>query len=388
MVTSTSVTGLTTIQATFNAEVNSQGGGTVTERGAVWNTSGNPTVNSNRIPSGAGTGVYTATITGLSGGSNYYVRAYALNSFGISYGSEIPFSTPQGLATVSIGSISVQTTGAVVDGHVTDSGGQSIIERGVVWNTAGTPTILDNKTTNGNSLGIFTTQISGLTLGTSYHVRTFASNASGTAYSNTRTITTALPPVVDIDGNYYDTVHIGDQIWFKQNLKTTRYRTGGNIPYVLGNTDWQALTTGAWSYYNHDEANNAIYGKLYNWYTTLGDTLCPTGWGVPTDAEWTTLTNYLGGASIAGGKLKTIGTAYWNDPNSGATNESGFSVLPGGRLFNGSFLDIGRGSFFWSATENHSGYVWFRHLYNGLGSVLRSGDFNKSVGASVRCLRD
>ena len=388
VVTSTSVTGLTTIQATFNAEVNSQGGGTVTERGAVWNTSGNPTVNSNRIPSGAGTGVYTATITGLSGGSNYYVRAYALNSFGISYGLEIPFSTIQGLPTVSISSISVQTTGAVVDGLVTDAGGQTIIERGVVWNTTGTPTTLDNKIVNGISLGIYSTQISGLILGSTYFVRTYATNASGTAYSNTRTITTALPPVVDIDGNYYDTVHIGNQIWFKQNLKTTRYRNGGNIPYVLGNTDWQALTTGAWIYYDHDAANNAIYGKLYNWFTTQGDTLCPTGWHVPSDAEWIILTDYLGGESVAGGKLKSVGTTYWNSANTGATNESGFSALPGSyRNFDGNFGNIRNDASFWSASEYYNDIAWLRQLLNNLSGFFKSNNF-KSSGSSVRCLKD
>ncbi len=381
VVTSTSVTGLTTIQAIFNAEVNNQGGGTVTERGAVWNTSGNPTVNSNRIPSGSGTGIYTTTITGLSGGSNYYVRAYALNSFGISYGLEIPFSTLQGLPTVSIGSISVQTTSAVVEGHVTDVGGQSLIERGVVWNTTGTPTIIDNKIINGNSLGIYSTQISGLILGTTYFIRTYATNASGTAYSDIRTITTALPPVVDIDGNYYDTVHIGNQIWFKQNLKTTRYRNGGNIPYVLGNTDWQAHTTGAWSYYDHDSSNDAIYGKLYNWYTTQGDTLCPTGWHVPTNAEWTILTTYLGGESVAGGKLKSVGTAYWFSPNTGATNESGFSALPSGlRRYDGLFHSISFSSFFWS------------NLFLTYGDRdVRRIDYYinyKSTGGSVRCLSD
>jgi len=387
VVTSTSVTGLTTIQAIFNAEVNNQGGGTVTERGAVWNTSGNPTVNSNRISSGSGTGIYATTITGLSGGSNYYVRAYALNSYGISYGLEIPFSTLQGLPMVLISSVSVQTTGAVVEGNVTDAGGQSIIERGVVWNTTGTPTTLDNKIANGNSLGTYTTQISGLTLGSTYFIRTYATNTSGTAYSNTRTITTALPPVVDIDGNYYDTVHIGNQIWFKQNLKTTRYRNGGNIPYVLGNTDWQALTTGAWSYYAHDPANDAIYGKLYNWFTTQGDTICPTGWHVPSDSEWTILIDYLGGESVAGGKMKSIGTDYWYNPNTGATNVSGFSALPGGfRNYVGSFYNIRITAFFWSATSG-GGIAGIRLLGNFSGIVERQ-DMNKLNGLSIRCLRD
>jgi len=298
------------------------------------------------------------------------------------------------LPTVSISSISVQTTGAVVDGLVTDAGGQTIIERGVVWNTTGTPSTLDNKIVNGISLGIYSTQISGLIIGSTYFVRTYATNASGTAYSNTRTITTALPPVVDIDGNYYDTVHIGDQIWFKQNLKTTRYKNGGNIPYVLGNSDWQNLTTGAWSYYTHNTSTNAVYGKLYNWFTTKGDTLCPTGWHVPTDTEWSTLTTYLGGEIIAGGKMKSVGTAYWDSPNTAASNESGFTALPGGfRNRDGSFSNITFTAIFWSATEIDYGNAWLQYLSNSNGNMYRYNfsQYNpdgKSSGASVRCLRD
>jgi uncharacterized protein (TIGR02145 family) len=173
-----------------------------------------------------------------------------------------------------------------------------------------------------------------------------------------------------------------------ENLKTSRYRNGGLIPNVTDGTAWSILTTGAWSYYNKNVSNNAIYGKLYNWYTTLGDTLCPTGCGVPTDAEWTTLTTYLGGESVAGGKMKTIGTTYWDSPNTGATNESGFSVLPGGyREINGSFYFIRDDAFFWSATEYDSYYAWLRILGNDYGSVLRY-NYGKSSGASVRCLKN
>ena len=216
----------------------------------------------------------------------------------------------------------------------------------------------------------------------------------GTAYGNEQTFTTTTLslPVTDVDGNTYNTVQIGSQVWMSENLKTSRYRNGGSIPYVVGNSDWQALTRGAWSNYNHDAANDPIYGKLYNWYTTLGDTLCPTGWGVPTDAEWTILTTYLGGESVAGGKMKSVGTAYWNDPNTGATNESGFSVLPGGwRRSDGSFGFIRGGAFFWSAAEYGYYDAWFRYLNNFNGSVSRNPNiygYDKSVGASVRCLRD
>jgi uncharacterized protein (TIGR02145 family) len=338
VVTSTSITGLTTIQATFNAEVNSQGGGTVTERGAVWNTSGNPTVNSNRVPSGSGTGVYTTTLTGLSAGSNYYVRAYAINNFGISYGIELSFTTLTGLATLTTSNVIAQSTTASSGGNITDNGGSTITARGMVWNTTGTPTVSDNKTTDGSGTGSYVSSLTGLSPSTTYYVRAYATNSTGTAYGNQQTFTTTATSttVTDIDGNTYNTVQIGTQVWMSENLKTSRYRNGGSIPYVVGNTEWQALTTGAWSYYNHDEANNAVYGKLYNWYTVKGDTLCPSGWHVPTDAEWTTLTTFLG--SDAGGKMKETGTTLWKSPNTGADNSSGFSARPGGyRYSDGSF---------------------------------------------------
>ncbi|NBU36388.1 MAG: hypothetical protein EBS35_07425 [Bacteroidetes bacterium] len=200
-----------------------------------------------------------------------------------------------------------------------------------------------------------------------------------------------LDCISDIDGNTYNTVQIGNQVWMSENLKTSRYRNGGSIPYVLGNTEWQALTTGAWSYYNHDAANNAVYGKLYNWYSTQGDTLCPTGWHVPTDSEWTTLTDYLGGESVAGGKMKSVGTAYWNSPNTGATNESGFSALPGGARGNtGSFDRVRDYAIFWSANDLSNYYSLTCYLKFDFSFVDRTVDtiYPKSAGLSVRCLRD
>ena len=176
-----------------------------------------------------------------------------------------------------------------------------------------------------------------------------------------------------------------------ENLKTSRYRNGGLITNVTDNTAWGNLTTetiGAWSYYNNDETNNAIYGKLYNWYTTLGDTLCPSGWGVPSDAEWTTLTDSLGGEIVAGGKMKSIGTCFWSSQSAGADNSSGFSALPGGfRSGVGSFGNVRNYAFFWSATENDNSLPWSRYLNNSNGYVGRYYD-NKLFGASVRCLRD
>lgn len=145
-----------------------------------------------------------------------------------------------------------------------------------------------------------------------------------------------LTGVVDAGGNVYTTVIIGNQEWFTENLRTTKYNNGTPIPNITSNSEWGNLTTGAYAWYDNDEATyKYAQGALYNWYAVETGNLCAAGWHVPTDAEWTTLTDYLGGASVAGGKLKATGTieaetGLWHDPNTGATNETGFTALPGG----------------------------------------------------------
>ena len=193
-------------------------------------------------------------------------------------------------------------------------------------------------------------------------------------------------------------IKIGAQTWTTKNLDITTYSDGTVIPQVTDPTAWAALTTGAWCYYNNDSANGTTYGKLYNWYAVAGihDTdpntpnkkLAPTGYHIPSDAEWTTLTTYLGGVSIAGGKMKETGTVHWNTPNAEATNSSGFKGLPGGyRDFSGAFANIGSDGNWWSSTESNTADAWGRFLYYGSGYAYRNG-FDKAGGFSVRCLRD
>jgi uncharacterized protein (TIGR02145 family) len=217
-------------------------------------------------------------------------------------------------------------------------------------------------------------------------------------------------PISDIDGNVYNTVLIGAQCWTKENLRVRKYNNGRSIPFDAtggsggSSSTWQNLTIGAHTIYANDStttpSNRTKYGYLYNWYAAKGiyttgtitstDTLniCPSGWHVPTDTEWTTLTTELGGESVAGGKMKSIGTAYWNSPNAGATNESGFSALPGGfRNGDGSFSDIRNLAWFWSATEYDYSYAWYRYLNYNFGFKYRNYNL-KSLGASIRCLKD
>jgi uncharacterized protein (TIGR02145 family) len=216
--------------------------------------------------------------------------------------------------------------------------------------------------------------------------------------------------ISDIDGNSYNTVLIGAQCWTKENLRVRRYNNGTSILFDAtggsggSSTTWQNLTIGAHTIYANDStatpSNLTKYGYLYNWYAAKGiyttgniastDTLniCPSGWHVPTDADWTTLTIELGGESVAGGKMKSIGTSFWNSPNQGAMNESGFSALPGGFRFNDGYFDaISNIAFFWSASEHDSDEAWRRSLNAISGSVSRAND-SKTFGASVRCLRD
>ncbi len=202
------------------------------------------------------------------------------------------------------------------------------------------------------------------------------------------------PNITDAEGNSYKTVTIGSQTWMAENLKVSKYSDGTTIPNITDNTQWPNNTTGAWAYYNNDAANNAKYGKLYNWYavspTTNGNkNVCPTGWHVPTDAEWKVLTDYLGGESVAGGKMKEVGTTSWNNPNTDATNTSLFTGLPGGyRNDWGNYANFGNYGYWWSSSENSTYYAWYRHLNYNYGDASSYNSHNKKFELSVRCLKD
>ncbi len=209
------------------------------------------------------------------------------------------------------------------------------------------------------------------------------------------------PNVTDIDGNVYTSVTNCDLTWTQLNLNVSKYSDGTPIPQVTDPTQWENLTTGAWCYYNNDAANEAVYGKLYNWYAaagiydaaslanpTLRKKLAPAGWHVPSDAEWTQLTNCLGEEEVAGGKMKSAGTSLWQSPNVGATNLSGFTGLPGGYIFDGgTFFFIGSYGFWWSSGSYDTTNAWFRFLYYDNAIANRSLN-DKGSGFSVRCVKN
>nr|MBN2277004.1 hypothetical protein [candidate division Zixibacteria bacterium] len=195
--------------------------------------------------------------------------------------------------------------------------------------------------------------------------------------------------VTDIDGNIYKTIKIGDQWWMAENLKVTHYRDNSPIPNVTDLHIWENLVTGAYCEYDNDPENGEIYGSLYNWYAVADiREIAPEGWHVSTASEWNVLRDYLGGSQVAGGKLKDTGTAYWCEPNEGATNESGFTGLPGGfRMSSGGYDNMCIWAMFWSSTYSDGNGVMWECLYSSEPS-LGSGYYDMNGGMSVRCVED
>ncbi len=208
--------------------------------------------------------------------------------------------------------------------------------------------------------------------------------------SKTVKINVTVVTIIDADGNIYHTVTIGAQTWMVENLRTTKYNDGTSIPLVTDATEWAGLTTAAYCWYNnYPIINKPTFGALYNWYAVNTGKLAPSGWHVPTFDDWATLTTYLGGDQVAGGKLKETGTSLWANPNIGATNESGFTALPGGnRTYSGLFANVNELGVWWGATELNPLYdAWMLIIYNNYNLVIRDTEF-KQNGFSVRCVKD
>ena len=391
-ITTTPVSAITSSSATSGGTITNDGGGTIQGSGIVWATTTNPTTANNFLYNGASN--FTSNLTGLNPGTTYYVRAYATTSSGTAYGNELSFTTFVAaimLPTLSTTAVTSSSTYAYSGGTITNDGGGIIAAKGLVWSTFTNPSIEINQGSSydGTGMGGFQRTMWDLTPETTYYVRAYATNSAGTAYGNEISFVTQ---------NTIPSVTIGSQIWSNTNLDVTSYRDGTPIPQVTDPTQWANLTTGAWCYYNNAPANGATYGKLYNWYAVAGihDTdpstpnkiLAPIGWHVPTDTEWTTLTTFLGGESVAGGKMKSTGTSLWQSPNTAATNESGFTGLPAGfRYFNGTFLGIVINGKWWSSSENDTSNAWDRNLDYNNGNAYRNGS-NKNIGFSVRLVKD
>ena len=214
--------------------------------------------------------------------------------------------------------------------------------------------------------------------------------AAGCTKSEDSTNNSTTGDVTDVDGNNYHSVTIGSQVWLSENLKTTKYRDGSPISLVSSESEWSKLTTSAYCNFNNDVNNVAVYGRLYNFFAVADSRgIAPSGWHVATDADWTTLSNFLGGEVLAGGKMKETGTSHWQSVNTGATNETGFTALPGGMRHSsdGSFGQLGGYGYWWTSTENDVNTAMMRSLYYN-DTEVHHALFDKQPGFSVRCIKD
>jgi uncharacterized protein (TIGR02145 family) len=316
-----------------------------------------------------------------------YPKSYGLSSRCLQdSGGQLPTVTTATITNIT------QTT-ATSGGNVTNNGGSAVTARGVCWSTNGNPTLNDDYTTDGSGTGVFISEITGLTANTIYYVRAYATNSEGTAYGYQETFNTQSGepcpgiPTVTYEGQVYNTVLIGNQCWFKENL---------NVGTMINSYENMSDDGVIEKYcYNNDPAYCETYGGLYQWnemmeYTTIPGVqgICPAGWHLPTDEEWATLTDFLGGESVAGGKMKETGTTHWSSPNTGATNGSGFTALPGGyRYTTGSFSWLGSKGYFWSSSEFSTSFAWRRGLSYYNDDVTRYSS-SKSYGLCSRCLQD
>jgi len=390
VLTTTIISNTTQTTATSGGNITDDGGADVTNRGVCWNTTGNPMITDEKTLDGSGTGSFTSSLTELTPATPYFVRAYATNEAGTGYGNQQQFTTGEVLLatlTTKVPSDITQTT-VTSGGNITSDGGSLITEKGVCWSKSMNPTTSsDHISTDGSGTGQFTIALSLLSVNTTYYIRAYAKNSAGTAYGNEEEFKTG--ELKDADGNSYSSVTIGNQIWMVENLKTSKFNNGDPVENVIDNTKWSNLTTPGFCWYNNLEANGEVYGALYNWYAVADSRgICPTGWHVATDADWTALINFAGGADIAGGKLKEAETIHWATPNTGAVNQYGFTALPGGRRNSSAiFYFMGEYGRWWSSNEVDPENSWSRGM--AFDNTIVDRDVRAKVyGLSVHCLKD
>jgi uncharacterized protein (TIGR02145 family) len=393
-ITTGSVGDIQKTSANLSGDVTSTGGASVTSRGFY--LSSFYVSAETRIDCGSGAGGFSYLLDSLEPGTIYYVRAFAINEVGTKLGQTMTFTTvgedPIFITTTATSEITMSS--AVSGGNISDFGDNIIIERGVVFNTTTSPTIDDSKVIYSGSDDNFICSITGLDKNIKYYVKAYATNSKGGTYYGEEA-EAWIYALEDQDGNFYHTVVIGNQTWTVENFKATHYLNGDEIPEVTDNITWSELTTGARCYYDNNRANyEPTYGCLYNWYAANDPRgLAPDGWRLPTVDEVLEMARYLGGNDIAGGMIKEAGTQRWKAPNSGATNSSGFTALPGGNRGNtysgeiGTFIDITNDAVFLTGDEYSPSVGWGFFVTYSTAILSYGVAFDKSYGTNVRFIK-
>ena len=407
--TTTSVSNIEASSAVAGGNITEQGSTSVSQRGVCWSINQNPTVNDNFTNDGSGTGSFTSQMTSLNPLTTYYVRAYAINTIGTTYGTQLEFTT---LGIAPIAAFSADPTTGTAPLTINFSDQSSFNPTSWLWDFGdGNTSSLQNPAHMYQSAGKYNVQ---LTVNNAYGSDSeLLVNFINLTYILGGIPCPETPTVTDVEGNIYNTVLIGNQCWFKEDLKTTRYRNNASIEYPgNNNTAWQNNTSGAYAWYDNDIAWKNMYGALYNWYAVNNSNgLCPSGWHVPSDAESTQLVDFiisLGfpnndvniGAGYAlkscrqinsplEGECNTVIHPRWEESTAfHGFNEVGFSNLPGGaRSENGSFSAQGYDGTWWTSTQSSTSMAWYRYLLCNFGNVTRFGN-DKGNGFSVRCIKD
>ena len=377
----------------------SDGGAAITARGICWSTSSGPLATGSHTEDGSGTSAFVSNLTELTPNTVYYVRAYATNIMGTTYGNELSFRTsPVTVPSLTTEAVTAVTLNGAVSGgnNIVQNGGE-ILDKGVCWDTNENPTTSDNHKSAGTGTARFSTDIDGLDPATIYYVRAYARNSAGINYGPQVAFSTSAS---DIDGNIYRTVIIGTQLWMQSDLKTTHYRGGTEIPFVTDNDAWKDLTTAACCWFNNTQPlAGSGFGLIYNWHAVGAGGLCPTGWHVPTDNDFKVMERFLGMTQAQYDDTGWRGTNQGNQlkaaddtwlPSTG-TNSSGFSALGEGYRWgvDGSFNNYEVVGYWWTSTLHWSDATKavYRRLDSVEARVYREGVIFAG-GKSVRCIKD
>lgn len=348
----------------------------------------NPVTGNTNVP-------VSAILSSLNPGTLYYFRIKSQNALGITYSSKISVTTlGQAPAVITYPVTNSYANSTILKGSVNANylTTNVIIEYGTTLSLGSAKPVTPN-TVTGQYPVIVKTVLSDLVEGASYYYRIRAENSLGITMGEILTFV-AAPPLVDltdVEGNIYPVVQIGSQYWMAENLKTTKYNDNTDIPLITDGSEWAALNSPGYCWYeNNSVENKDIYGALYNFYAVKTGKLCPTGWHVPTNDDFTALTSFLGDINTAGGKLKEAGTAHWLSPNTGATNETGFTALPAGKrnAETGAFEGIGKYEVWWSSTPYNEIKPWYRSVgFETSMLFVGNGTLNQH-GSSIRCIMD
>jgi uncharacterized protein (TIGR02145 family) len=366
----------------------------ITKRGFCWSTSSStPTINDFNCDLGTGFGKLEYWITGLSPNQQIFVRVYATNQAGTKYSDVQEIKSIIGLPRVKSTPISfVSVLNAFSGGKIESDGGAPIEQSGICWSPFTNPTILDSKTIQTNSKGNFTSELVNLSPDTKYYVRAYAKNSKGTSYGDAVEFRTNAFPLsgenlTDIDGNIYKTFRFNSAIWMAENLKVDKLNDGTLLKDIKSMTEWKNSSSPSCTCYDFDGSKCYDFGKIYNFQAVNSNKLCPSGWHVPNDNEWSELIEYLGGSQYAGKELKSSDQTLWDFSNSTGTNNSLFEGLPGGYFENNiGFSGVNTFGFWWSSSTA-SNMTWINSLnYNSVKVVTQLKE-NKN-GFSVRCKKN